>query len=288
MNILSKFLHALGIVTDGKPPEDDFVERTFSLQRIWDEINNLLVNVDMDRGTFSWPLDLYVDSNNSMFVIVAQDGKLFRVGVNTHELNDEMMVTFGDWYELPLEAQGDGERIAATPSTPATMTMVDDPASELVGESTEEIVSSTSTTGATITITVTPRSGVTIVRQSNGEVRWFARAATAVLNRVGEIDSTLLFDSFIERAEQHGEYPEFQFFHLGESFGIGRADLVAREGAVYLVTGLFYDTVLAEAAVATLEQDNDNFWGISIGYEPLEKPQMLRVASMAAMTPSDT
>src|SRR6185503_16507019 len=74
---------------------------------------------------------------------------------------------------------------------------------------------------------VTARS-LTVQRQADGQVRWFAMpACTAVLNRVGEIDSRALFDSFVDHIERGGAYPELDFFHLGERLILGKADWVA-------------------------------------------------------------
>ena len=117
---------------------------------------------------------------------------------------------------------------------------------------------------------------VTIKRQADGKVRWFAMpACTAVLNRSGEIDSTKLFDSFIEHIERTGVYPELDFFHLGESLPLGKADWVGRDGVLYCASGTFYDSDIARAAIKSLEQNKD-YWGLSIAYIPTGEPEMIR------------
>jgi len=117
---------------------------------------------------------------------------------------------------------------------------------------------------------------VTIKRQADGKVRWFAMpACTAVLNRSGEIDSRALFDSFVEYIDRTGNYPELDFFHLGESILLGKADWVARDGFAYCASGLFYDTPIARAATKSLEEKND-YWGLSIAYLPTKEPEQLR------------
>ena len=119
---------------------------------------------------------------------------------------------------------------------------------------------------------------VTVKRMKNGDVRWFAiPACTAVLNRSGEIDSRALFDSFVENIERTGNYPELDFFHLGESLALGKADWVARDGFLYCASGLFYDTPIARAAAKSLEEKKD-YWGLSIAYIPTKEPEMLRSA----------
>jgi len=117
---------------------------------------------------------------------------------------------------------------------------------------------------------------LSITREKSGKVRWFAfPACTAVLNRSGEIDSTSLFDSFVEHANKTGNYPELDFYHMGEKVVLGKADWVAREGVAYCASGYFYDTPIAQAAVKSLENDPD-YWGLSIAYLPTAQPTMIR------------
>lgn len=117
--------------------------------------------------------------------------------------------------------------------------------------------------------------GISIERQANGDVRWYAwPACTAALNRSGEIDSRKLFDSFVENVERTGQYPELDFFHLGQDGLLGIADNVLRDEFTYCATGLFYDTDLARSAIAEIE-GNPQFYGNSIQYYPSEAPEML-------------
>jgi len=117
---------------------------------------------------------------------------------------------------------------------------------------------------------------VTVKRQANGQVRWFAMpACTAVLNRSGEIDSRALFDSFVEYVDRTGNYPELDFFHLGESILLGKADWVGRDGFAYCASGTFYDTPIARAAINALEENKD-YWGLSIAYLPTGEPEKIR------------
>jgi len=116
-----------------------------------------------------------------------------------------------------------------------------------------------------------------VYRQADGASRWVGISATAVLNRVGEIDSKALFDSFIRQAEETGEYPRRDFFHLGEAAEIGQADLLARDGAVLVTSGTFNDTPLATAVCRAI-QANAEQWGDSISYEPTSPPTMVEVA----------
>lgn len=119
--------------------------------------------------------------------------------------------------------------------------------------------------------------GITVKRQADGRVRWFAMpACTAVLNRSGEIDSRALFDSFVEHIERDGgTYPEMDFFHLGERLILGTADWVARDGYSYCASGLFDETEIGRAAAKAIE-DHPEYWGLSIAYLPTEEPEKLR------------
>jgi hypothetical protein len=116
-----------------------------------------------------------------------------------------------------------------------------------------------------------------ITRQADGRYRWLNISATAALNRVAEIDSRALFDDFIRRAEETGGYPLRDFFHLGEAAIIGRCDLLARDDAVFITSGVYNDTPLARAIVAaTLAEPGQ--WGDSISYLPEAEPELVEVA----------
>lgn len=118
---------------------------------------------------------------------------------------------------------------------------------------------------------------VQVVRAADGTARWIAKAATAVLNRSGEIDSIRLFDSFVQHAKDTGEYPVLDFFHLGNRLRMGGADYLARDKAVYIALGVFDDTELGRAAAKGLEEQGD-YWGTSISFLPTAEPDMVEIA----------
>ena len=118
---------------------------------------------------------------------------------------------------------------------------------------------------------------MTIQRQADGRWRWLNISASAVLNRVGEIDSRQLFDNMARRAEESGEYPYRTFFHMGEALRIGQADYLARDGALYITSGVFDDNPLAAAVVRAIQGEPD-YWGDSIGYLPVGVPERVEVA----------
>lgn len=113
----------------------------------------------------------------------------------------------------------------------------------------------------------------TVTRDAQGNPRWLMIAASAVVNKVGAIDSTQLFDNFIRHADEAG-YPVLDFFHEGERMRFGIADWLRRDGALYLASGGFDDTELARGAIAGLESQAD-YWGASIAYRVTQEPLLL-------------
>ncbi len=129
-----------------------------------------------------------------------------------------------------------------------------------------------------VEFTEVPRTRMTITRQADGKVRWFSVSCTAVLNRVGEIDSRDLFDNFLRHIEEgDADYPIRVFFHRGETFRTGQCDFVARDGNALITSGLYDDSDLARAEIAAREKE-PLYWGESIGYLPLSEPVKVRVA----------
>ena len=127
---------------------------------------------------------------------------------------------------------------------------------------------------------VTQKRSLLVYRQADGKYRWFAfPAATAVLNRSGELDSRELFKNFVTRIEA-GEvpYPFLSFYHVGEQINLGQADFVAAEEYEYLVSGTFADDPLSQATRKAIQKD-PTYYGTSIGYYYMpEKVEELIVA----------
>ncbi len=121
-----------------------------------------------------------------------------------------------------------------------------------------------------------PKQSMTVIRTADGTRRWFAIAASAVLNRINEIDSTKLFDNFITRAKVSGVYPVLSFYHMPDVIRLGQADWLAREGYLYLASGTFDDTEIARTAADQIESGKEA-WGDSIGYLPIGEPNLLEV-----------
>lgn len=124
----------------------------------------------------------------------------------------------------------------------------------------------------------TQRQITRVFELEDGRYRWLSISATAFLNRVQEIDSTALFDSFVAHANDTGEFPYRTFLHQGEVMRTGQADFLAREGYVYITSGLYeQDNPLAMVEIMAF-RNNPGAWGESIGYMADAPPEMLRVA----------
>jgi len=126
------------------------------------------------------------------------------------------------------------------------------------------------------------RSAMSIKRQADGSARFVMVAATAVINRVGQIDSTRLFDDMIKRAQATGRYPRIDFYHLGETdpaWEFGTVDTLCRDGYAYIASGTFdAGHPLTEAIVRAWEAD-PTAWGASIEYYPvLDSCEYIQVA----------
>lgn len=108
---------------------------------------------------------------------------------------------------------------------------------------------------------------VRTVQQADGKYRWFAfPAATAVLNKSGELDTRQLFQSFVDKIENGlAPYPYLTFYHVGKQIVFGQADYAAVDGYTYLLSGTWEDTPLATAMRKAIES-NPEYYGISIGF----------------------
>lgn len=147
------------------------------------------------------------------------------------------------------------------------------------------VVDDTVTLGAWVQVTevfepvAQAKNTFRITRQKDGQYRWLFVAATSVINRVGEIDSVTLFDSFIQHAADTNEYPRVDFYHLGavdpETWEFGTADYLARDESCYIATGLFdEDHPLARAAIKAYEEQ-PGVWGCSIEFYAFAEPEII-------------
>jgi len=183
-----------------------------------------------------WFLDTYHTATEN-YAVAAKEGALYKVPI---VIGEGDTVTLGEWQRVVTEH---------VPAAGATQT--ETPATETPAE----------------------ERFFRVRRQSDGRYRWVAVSCTAVLNRVGEIDSTKLFDSFVERINDGEPMPQLDFFHV-DGTDMGEADFVARDGFTLVASGLFEDSAIGRAAAEGLTKD-PGYWGTSILYAPTSEPQLV-------------
>lgn len=212
-------------------------ERAMALGTIFEQVYQQAWDL-ADHGGNCYLVDIYIEEGN-LYALMTEQGKFYRSPV----LIQGSSATLGDAKE------------------PVMVEYV-----PLPEEETDRSVAQ-----------VRPRSRMTMRRTKDGKVRWLSQSCTAIVNRVGQIDSTQLFDSFVAHAERTGEYPIRQFYHAGENWRTGQADWMGRDGYVFMTSGIFDDTPIAQAEVAARSKDPD-YWGESIGFDVTAEPLMLEVA----------
>jgi hypothetical protein len=126
------------------------------------------------------------------------------------------------------------------------------------------------------------QSKLVIRELPDGSHRWLGVVATSVINRVGQIDSTELFDSFVAHWLDTGEDPRVDYYHMGDSdpeaWEFGTADYLAREGCCYIASGTFdEDHPLAKATIQAYERDPEGTWGWSIEFYALTEAEVLKL-----------
>lgn len=224
------------------------MNRAVALSGVVDQVYPALIEALQDE--YVWVNDAYMDGDG-MFLLCSSKGKLYRVRI---EVSDDNTVTAGMPEEVAIDFQP-----SMTPDMPG------EPGSDSDYEDYGSIAVSLSR----------PLSNMIIRQEPGGRWRWTSISCVSVLNRAGEIDSTALFDSFVDYAERTGDYPIRQFYHAGEMFRTGKADFLARVGYTLITSGLYDDTPLARAEIAARNAD-PAYWGDSIGFTA-EEPEMLRV-----------
>lgn len=215
-------------------------------------------------------LDLYFD-NGTLYALLQEQGHLMRAQVF---IAPDEAVTLSP-YEPVTEAFipiaiNIGEAVV-TPEVIEEAVEEVDATVEAVEEIAEAVVE-----GETVRQRV-----LRVFQQPDGRYRWLSISSTAFLNRVGEIDSRALFDSFVAHAEATGEYPYRTFMHHGEALRTGKADFLARSGLVYITSGLYdADSPLAAIEIAALSNARTAAkWGESIGYQPTVEPEMTDIGA---------
>lgn len=109
------------------------------------------------------------------------------------------------------------------------------------------------------------------VRDNNdgGLARWAGIASSAILNRVGQIDSRELYDNMIRRFNTSLEKIALINYGHDKKMVVGTVDYIARDEYVLVASGLFFDTAFGRAAAAEVRENPDRY-GLSIEYIPIE------------------
>lgn len=231
-----------------EPPRETVAERAMDLGTVFEQVYTQAWE-KADQGSNCYLVSIYIEEGN-LYALMTEAGKLYRSPVlidgSTATLGEGKEPVMVEYTAAPEAAEGEAVANAVPTERTKIMRVKDD--------------------------------------QGRERVRWFSQSCTSVINRVGQIDSTRLFDSFIAHAKRTGEYPIRQFFHAGEAYRTGQTDWLGRDGFVYLTSGLFdideatgQLTTLAAAEVAAREA-NPDYWGESIGFDVTAPPVMLEVA----------
>lgn len=124
----------------------------------------------------------------------------------------------------------------------------------------------------------TVNQSISVHRAANGHYYALALLSTSVLNKDGEIDSTALFDSFVDRFgtnylhEMPGGFAftpreRVNFHHIDSvEAEFGSIKSVYRSGVCLWAVIEFDDTEMGRAVAETLAADEDGEWGISIEF----------------------
>jgi hypothetical protein len=129
------------------------------------------------------------------------------------------------------------------------------------------------------------RSRTFVRRNADGQLYFYGIAAAAVLNRVAELDTTALFDSFEEAYEDQEDKAYLTFYHLGEAVRFGTVEKVFRYEKFLIISGLVDETTTIGSRIAEKLGDNsDGVWGISIGFRITEEPEVIRIGNTEIST----
>lgn len=211
--------------------DDGTTPRAVSMELVIDQVYTALRERYPDDYYEMWWASTGLDEDGSMFGVFTLRGKLYRATISVTGSE----VVLGDLQEVVVNynatgqtlAEGDIARLARRPAIRVTRD------------------------------------------KATGRYRYVRVISTAILLRGAnlEIDGTELHESFIERAQETGEYPEGCLFHGQPGVKISQADYLWRDGVALWETGLFEDTDLARAVAESIMEEPEP-WGTSIWYDP--------------------
>ena len=135
-------------------------------------------------------------------------------------------------------------------------------------------------TDVVIDFTPVSQSRVTVKRTSDTESLWFGIVASAVLNRMAEIDTTKMLEYLEQNYKSGSAY--LTFHHLPkEPFKFGTVDGVFRYNEFLIGYGkIDTSTALGKAAERNLESGE---WGFSIGFYP-DKTEIIEIGGAKIRT----
>lgn len=217
---------------DAKPCDDETkperaIPQPVLMQQIWDQVAALSAS-QSDETEYSeyWLSDLYFDDVGALFVVLVNDGKVYRAPITV----DGPTATLGS----PEQVVFDFKPTATAEAEPETETV-------------RGVHIARQTDGRYRWYGI---SGAAVLNRS-GEID------TRALFDSMEAE-------FINQ-QARGEIVTRQFCHCGEAFRVGVVDFVAREGNFLITSGVYDDTPLARAEVAA-RLANPDYWGDSIGF----------------------
>lgn len=111
----------------------------------------------------------------------------------------------------------------------------------------------------------------------DGKTQMLAVSSVSVLNKDGEIDSTMLFDSMINYMTETGKSVPRTFLHEGLEFKVGDIVWMGRDDFVLLTLTEYDDSELAKREIEARTKDPE-YWGDSIEYNPVGDPEMWEIA----------
>lgn len=219
---------------DAKPCKDDeaktarAIPQPVLMQQIWDQVSALSAS-QSDETEYSeyWLSDLYFDDVGALFVVLVNDGKVYRAPITV----DGPTATLGSPEQVTFDFKPTATTTEAEPET----------------ETVRGVHIARQTDGRYRWYGI---SGAAVLNRS-GEID------TRALFDSMEAE-------FINQ-QARGEVVTRQFCHCGEAFRTGVVDWVAREGNFLLTSGVYDDTPLARAEVAA-RLANPDYWGDSIGF----------------------
>lgn len=116
-----------------------------------------------------------------------------------------------------------------------------------------------------------PIESRTKIFRVGSELRFISIASAAVLNRGGEIDTTLLFDSMVENWDEYEEKKRLNFYHeQSDEWLMGEVRGIERYNELLICWGVIDETTELGKNAETVLNSKDNKWGLSIEFIPLE------------------